>query len=127
MDMLRESFRYRPGAAERIGVEIEAGLVDPETCSATPYRGPGGVVDVLEAAQRRWCAKPVGDHELIGVRRGDGTQIGLESGCALEYVSTPEPDLVSLVEKVDRDMADLACLCDDCGVAVLSGSMLPYD
>ena len=124
--MLRQPFRFRHDRRELVGVEIEAGVVDPATGLPRRYRSAIGepcVESLIGAIGEAWGGHLYFDGEhSIGVKCGDGTEIGLESGCALEYVSTPEPDLATLASKVNRHMSQLAAIADRHGSALLSGS-----
>jgi glutamate--cysteine ligase len=125
--MLRVPFA-RAAKLPAVGVEIEMGVVDPLTGVSRPYDGERGVGNFLRLAAERWGGTPHYEKtNLIGFRRADGTDIGLESGCALEYASTAETDLVTLVEKVNRDLRDLAQIADSLDLAMLSGAILPFD
>ncbi|GAB3686602.1 glutamate--cysteine ligase [Actinocorallia lasiicapitis] len=126
--MLRAPFRPRPGRSERIGVEIELGVVDPASGLSRPYSGEWGVAALLRAIAARTGGEPVLDGGwLVGVRRPDGSEVGLESGCALEYGSAPFHGIVPLVETVGRHLSELAEIADELDLALLSGSLLPYD
>jgi glutamate--cysteine ligase len=126
--MLRAPFSPSAKPLAAVGVEVEAGVVDPVTGKSRPYTGKQGVGDLLRQAALQWGGTLHYEGEnVIGFHRADGTDIGLESGCALEYASTPETSLVSLVQKVDRDFQDLAGIADNLDSALLSGAMLPFD
>jgi glutamate--cysteine ligase len=125
--MLRVPF-VRTAKRLAVGVEIEAGVVDPLTGLSRPYDGERGVGSFLRLAARGWGGTPYyAEKNIIGFQRADGTNIGLESGCALEYGSTAETDLVTLVEKVNRDLHNLAQIAESLDLALLSGAMLPFD
>jgi glutamate--cysteine ligase len=125
--MLRSPFSHG-SATELIGLEIEAGVVDPRTGVSLPYRGERSVNRLLRAIADRWGAAPKDEAgELIGLTRDDGTEIALESGCALEYVSVPSASLAAAVDKANQDLSALARIADAAGAALLSGSMLPFD
>jgi glutamate--cysteine ligase len=126
--MLHTPFLRTNKSKEAIGVEIEAGLVDPITGISRPYYGLRGVAQFLRCVCERWAATPLYEgKDIIGLERSDGTAIGIESGCAIEYVSTAEQSLHSIVERANRDLRDLADIADNIDLALLSGSMLPFD
>ena len=111
-----------------VGVEIEAGVVDPLTGVSRPYHGERGMGNFLRLVAERWRGTPYyAGKNMIGFQRADGTGIGLESGCALEYASTAETDLVTLAGKVNRDLHDLAHIAESLDLALLSGAMLPFE
>jgi glutamate--cysteine ligase len=126
--MLRMPFVHATKPRECIGVEIEAGLVDPVTGVSRPYHGPRGVSSFLRLAAEEWQA--VAHYEgknIIGLKRSDGIEIGLESGCAIEYGSMPDQSLVRLAQKANRDLHELANIANRLDLALLSGAMLPFD
>ncbi len=111
-----------------VGVEIEAALVDPSTGKSRRYSGERGVGEFLRRACRYFDGDPCREMDkIIGFKRSDGTTIELESGCAIEYGSTPEPSLYELVQKSNRDLHSLVNIADDLNLALLSGAMLPFD
>lgn len=114
--------------AERIGVEVEIAAVDVETGRSRPYGGSGGIREFLEAILERSGGHRVleGDN-LIGVRRDDATRITLEPGGAIEYVSAPTADVVSLMEKTDEDLRYLAEGAARLGIALLPGGNYPFN
>ncbi|GAB2849266.1 glutamate--cysteine ligase [Actinocorallia aurea] len=125
---LAELFRGVPGRTELVGVEIEVGVVDPRTGVSRPYAGERGVAGLLELIARRWRGTPVVERDaILGFRRNDGAEITLESGCALEYGSPPAVGLAALVRRVRADLADLAALAHEQGLALLSGALMPYN
>ncbi|GAA5070363.1 glutamate--cysteine ligase [Thermocatellispora tengchongensis] len=126
--MVRAPFARQAGRAERVGVEVEAGVVDPRTGVSRPYHGERGVGALLELIMSRWGGAPVrqGGH-IVGLKRSDGVEIALESGCALEYASAPDRSLARLVDRVNADMSALAAIAADLDVALLSGAVLPFD
>jgi glutamate--cysteine ligase len=126
--LLLAPFENRHGSNDSVGVEIEMGLVDPLTGTSRPYHGERGVKQFLHAVREAWDGTAYYDGEdIIGIRRADGTDIGIESGCAIEYGSTPERSLATLVQKSNRDLRDLANLAGRLNLCLLSGSMLPFD
>jgi glutamate--cysteine ligase len=126
--MLLQPFSRAYKPREAIGVEIEVGLVDPLTGVSRSYGGDRGVARFLEMAAKQWQgALHYEGADSIGFKRADGTELGLESGCALEYVSTAETSLVSLVRKANRDLHDLVQIADELNLALISGAMFPFD
>lgn len=124
---LRDYFCRPPGTEERVGIEIECGLVDPESGVSRPYGGPMGTRQVLEALLADFGAEPIEDGPfLVGVRLQDGSRFTLEMGGALEYSSTPDVSLTDLVSRARRDVERAAGVAQELGIAVLSGGMLPF-
>ena len=133
-DMLLLPFAPTAQPRESVGVEIEAGLVNPLTGISRPYHGERGVEEFLSLTLEQWHRSPTGikavhyaDDNLIGLTRGDGAEVGIESGCAIEYGSRPERSLFTLIQTAKRDMHELTAIANGMNLALLSGSMLPFD
>ncbi|MEV4253499.1 glutamate-cysteine ligase family protein [Spirillospora sp. NPDC049652] len=119
---------FGPGAAERVGLEIESGVVDPETGRAAPYEGEHGMGAVLATVLREWDGEPQHDGAaLVGVRLADGGLVGLEHGGQLEYSAPPADDVVSAVSDVGQRLTALAEIVGRHGLALLPGAHLPFD
>ncbi|MER5550681.1 hypothetical protein ABT001_03175 [Streptomyces sp. NPDC002793] len=90
MSDLHEAFLAPHGTRERIGLEVEAGVLDETTGLAAPYVGPHGLAALLHQVSREWGGSPqwAGD-VLTGVHLPDGTKVTLEHGGQLEYSSPP--------------------------------------
>ncbi|MFJ1841628.1 MULTISPECIES: glutamate-cysteine ligase family protein [unclassified Streptomyces] len=117
-----------PAATEQVGIEIESGLVTPETGRATPYRGENGTLAVLETLLEEWGGERLEDAGLLtGIRLEDGTQITLEHGGQVEYSSAPAPNLQSAVDDARNTLQRLAELVGRFGLALLPGANLPFD
>ncbi|WP_380282251.1 glutamate-cysteine ligase family protein [Kitasatospora purpeofusca] len=127
-DDLRSLLEAPPTASERIGLEIESGVVDPRTGLAAPYRGTNGLRAVLEAVLAEWDGKALFDAgELTGVELADGGLIGLEHGGQLEYSGPPAADVATAVDEVRLALVRLAELLRRFGLALLPGAYLPFD
>ncbi len=127
-DELRSLFAPSAAPSERIGLEIESGIVDPDTGLAAPYPGRNGVKAVLEALIAEWGGEAQRDAgELIGVKLSDGALIGLEHGGQVEYSSAPAADLATVVDDTRAALERLAELVKRFGWALLPGAYLPFD
>jgi glutamate--cysteine ligase len=127
-DDLRSLFVPRPGARELVGLEVESGLVDPETGRAAPYLGERGVLAVLEEVLAEWGGERQQDAGwLTGILLPDGSQITLEHGGQVEYSSVPASGLGSAVADMQAALERLAALVDRFGLALLPGAGLPFD
>ncbi|MFD7712111.1 glutamate-cysteine ligase family protein [Streptomyces sp. NPDC059786] len=119
---------FTPAAAERVGVEVECGVVDPDTGRAAPYRGPNGVLAVLRAVLAEWGGEALYDAgELAGVRLADGGLLGFEHGGQIEYSAAPAADVVTAVTTVRDVLERLSELARRFGLALLPGAHLPFN
>lgn len=125
---LHEAFHAPHGTRERIGLEIEAGVLDEATGLAAPYDGPHGMAALLHQVLRDWGGSPQwADDVLTGVHLADGTKLTLEHGGQLEYSSPPADDLVTLVTAMRATMEALAALAQRHRLAIVPGGNLPFD
>jgi len=76
---------FTPAAEERIGIEVECGLVDEHSGQSAPYDGPCGSRGLLERAMQELGADPITEGgALVGVALPHGAQLSLELGGAVE-------------------------------------------
>lgn len=117
---------FAPAAEERVGIEVECGLVDERGGRSAPYGGPCGSRALLERAVRELGAKPVTEGgALVGVELAYGAQLSLELGGAVEYSSAPYQSLGALVATARRDLRVIAGLAARGGLALLPGGLMP--
>lgn len=128
MSDLREAFLAPENTRERVGLEVEAGVLDEVTGLAAPYAGPHGMAALLHQVLREWGGSPqwAGD-VLTGVHLQDGTKLSLEHGGQLEYSSAPADDLVTLVTAMRVTLEAVAALARQHGLAVVPGGNLPFN
>jgi glutamate--cysteine ligase len=123
-DELARTFTARPDTRERVGIELECGLVEPATGRAIRYPEARAL---LGAVRREFGGEPI--HEaghLSGVALPGGAQFTLELGGALEYSSVPADSLADVVTATERAMLAVADLADRLDIAVLPTGMLPF-
>jgi glutamate--cysteine ligase len=124
---LASVFAGSPETGERIGLELECGLVDSRTGLSAPYAGPSGAGALLRAVIAEYGAAPVTDAgHLTGARLPGGAEFTLELGGALEYSSRPLASLAELVRETRRDLRAAADLAARFRLAVLPGGLLPF-
>ncbi len=127
-DDLRSLFIPPVTASEKVGLETESGVVDPQTGLAAPYAGKNGVRAVLEALLAEWGGEALYDAgELTGVKLADGGLVGLEHGGQMEYSCAPVADVVTAVDDMRLTLARLSELLSRFGLALLPGAYLPFD
>jgi len=113
---------------ERLGVEVELAVVDPETGLSLPYEGRRGARALLETVMKLTGGSPVMDGSyLTGIRRDDGSAISLEHNGAIEYSSPPVERLAELARMTDHEIMTLARIADRMNVALLTGGNLPFN
>ncbi|WP_033440474.1 glutamate-cysteine ligase family protein [Saccharothrix sp. NRRL B-16314] len=113
---------------ERIGLEIENAVVDPDTGRGIPYSAPNGIRDLLEALLVEFDGEPLRDDgHLTGLTTGTGMTVTLEHGGALEYASAPTSDLATAVADMRHVMGRFAEVAGRFGHAVVPGANLPFD
>ncbi|MFD7454876.1 glutamate-cysteine ligase family protein [Kitasatospora sp. NPDC059827] len=127
-DDLRSLFLPPRHRRELVGIEVECGLVHPDTGLATPYYGERGVLAVLEAALEQWGGERQEDTgRLTGITLPDGGQLTLEHGGQIEYSSPPAASLAAAVDGLRAALEQLAELVGRFGLALLPGGNLPFD
>lgn len=127
IDDLEALFRRPAGTAEKIGIEVECGLVDPVSGHGVRYGGRAGGRALLQAILDQRGGEPVFEGaNLLGVVLPDGAAVSLEMGGAVEYSSVPCDSLVASVAKTRAEIEFIAVVAAGLGIAVLSGSMLPF-
>lgn len=118
---------FVPAAEERIGIEVELGLVDDHSGHSAPYDGACGSRALLELAMRELDAEPITEGgALVGAELPHGAQLSLELGGAIEYSSAPFQSLSALVATARRDLRVIAGLAARSGLALLPGGLVPF-
>ncbi|WP_414514289.1 glutamate-cysteine ligase family protein [Nostoc sp. PCC 9305] len=115
-------------ATEKIGIEVELGVVNPDTGLSIPYKGTTGVSAILSALLKtdRWIPIVDGGH-IFGLRRADGTKVSLEAAGTIEYSSPPIGDIETLVRTTEQEVLKMAEVTRELGAVLIAGSMLPFD
>lgn len=113
---------------EKIGIELEFGVVDPNTGISLPYDGNRGAKAILEVLMKTDDWNPIYEENLlIGLVRADKTKVVIESGGQIEYASPPAKDLVELVQNMRQVVLKIAEVARGLGTALIAGSLLPFD
>ncbi|MEJ3746239.1 glutamate-cysteine ligase family protein [Actinomycetes bacterium KLBMP 9797] len=118
---------FAPSTRERVGLELECGLLDTATGRNVGYGGTRGTRRFLTAL----AAELGGDllteaGALAAVQLPGGAQVSLELGSAIEYSSAPFDSLTALVAETRRDMTAVAEVARRLGLSVLPGALLPF-
>jgi glutamate--cysteine ligase len=120
-------FSGTPKSPGLIGIEVECGLVDPESGMSISYNGPRGAAELLKTILSDAGGSAIVEgRNILAVKLPDGAEISLEMGGALEYSSVPQSSVNSLVATAARAIEQIAAIAQRLGIAVLSGSMLPF-
>lgn len=118
---------FAPSTRERVGLELECGLVDSGTGRNVGYGGDRGVRRFLTAITAELDGDPVTEAgALAGVRLAGGAHVSLELGSAIEYSSAPFDSLTELVAVTRRDMATITEIAGRLGLSILPGALLPF-
>lgn len=116
---------FRPSNAEKVGIEVECGAVEPGTGSCVPYEA---IRDVLQSACLALDGVPsFEDGLLTGALLPGGARLCLEPGGAIEYASAPAADVHGVVTQALEALKRLAEVASDHDVALLNGAFLPFD
>lgn len=115
---------FTPTGCERVGLELELGLVDPATGQAVPYPRSRAVLEAL--AEHHGGTRRFDGPHLTGVSLPDDASFSLEMGGSLEYSSAPHDRVTELTVAARRHLITAAALADERGVAVLAGGLLPF-
>ncbi|MEV0651276.1 glutamate-cysteine ligase family protein [Phytomonospora sp. NPDC050363] len=127
---LRAPFTGTDG--ERVGLEVEAGLVDAETGRSLPYEGPNGtgalITAIAEDAEQfgERATVVAEDGNPLAVDFGAGDRFSLEMGGALEYSSSVHNGVDAAVAHTGRRLRQAARVAATMNAAVLSGGYLPF-
>ncbi|GAA4162179.1 hypothetical protein GCM10022251_42730 [Phytohabitans flavus] len=118
---------FTPAAEERIGIEVECGLVDDRLGQSAPYDGQCGSRALLERVRHELGAEPINEAgALVGVELAHGAQVSLELGGAIEYSSPPFRSLSDLVATTRHDLRAIASIAARSGLALLPGGLVPF-
>lgn len=124
---LLEVFRPPADTTERIGIEVEYGLVNPRTGRSVSYDTPGGARDLVAALVDESGGEPMLDcSRLVGVVMADGQRFSLELGGALEYSSSPHASVAQLIRSTRRDVLLAAEVARRFDIALLAMGFLPF-
>lgn len=118
---------FAPSTRERIGLELECGLVESTTGRNVGYGGDRGTHRFLTAVAAEFDGEFVTEADaLAAVRLPGGAHVSLELGSAIEYSSAPADSLTALVADTRRDMTAVAAVARRLGLSVLPGALLPF-
>ncbi|HEY1175605.1 MAG TPA: glutamate-cysteine ligase family protein, partial [Phytomonospora sp.] len=129
--LLREPFAGA-SSGEHVGLEVEAGLVDPDTGHSLPYEGPNGTGAIITALAGDATAS--GEDATViaeegcplAVDFGAGDRFSLEMGGALEYSSAVHGNVAETVIHTGNRLRQAARVAHAKGAAILSGGFLPF-
>jgi glutamate--cysteine ligase len=127
-DELADVFSSNAATDEKVGIEVENGLVDPVTGCSVPYEGQHGARALLEAIVQELGGDGlyVDSKDIIGAELPNGANFTLETGGALEYASNPSVGLAEGVRNTRGDLLMAAAIAGRLGIALLSGACLPF-
>jgi glutamate--cysteine ligase len=122
------SLQPEAGRQERIGLELEVGVVEPATGRAAAYDGERGVGRLLQTIGSLRGGEPLHDGSfLTEVTCPDGSTVSLEPGGALEFSSSPTTSAVDAARQVVEAFGEFSEIADRLGLALLPGGNLPFN
>ncbi|RIV39436.1 glutamate-cysteine ligase family protein [Micromonospora radicis] len=111
-----------------IGLEVECGLVRPDSGRSAGYDEPAGTAALLEALLAELVAEPVREGDaLVGLRLSDGATLTLEMAGAIEYSSAPAASLTESLRRARECLVEVARVAAPLGLRLLTGGQLPFD
>jgi glutamate--cysteine ligase len=111
-----------------IGLEIECGLVRPESGLSVGYDEPSGGRALLRELLESIGGDPlVEGSAVVGLILEDKSTLTLEMGGAIEYSSPPEQTLTECLVMARRRLVDVARVAERLRIRLLSGGYLPFD
>jgi glutamate--cysteine ligase len=126
-DDLVSVFTPSKQAEERVGIEVETAALDPESGCSVPYTGERGLGAFLSLVLDEVGGDPQFEREnLVGLRLGDGSQISLENGGAVEYSSPPKANLSDLMDAANKALESVAEIATHCNIALVPGGNYPF-
>jgi glutamate--cysteine ligase len=128
-DELMDVFSFNTAKDEKVGIEVENGLVDRVTGCSVPYGGERSVQALLKEVAEDFSGDALCvdyDESIIGVELPNGGRFTLETGGALEYASKPSAGLVEAVHTTRADLLRVAAIAERFDIALLSGACLPF-
>jgi glutamate--cysteine ligase len=114
---------------EKVGIEVENGLVDRLTGCSVPYDGERGAQAFLREVIRDFSGDALcvdSDEHIIGVGLPSGAKFTLETGGALEYASNPSVGLADAIRLATADLLRASAIAEGFKMALLSGACLPF-
>ncbi|MBC8330139.1 MAG: hypothetical protein ISR76_11200 [Planctomycetes bacterium] len=118
---------HRPPSEFRLGLEYEM-FVTGLDGHAVPYRGPGGMAEILESLARRTGWRRLEeDGALLGLAAEDGRGITLEPGAQIEFNSSPREGVAAIQEELEEIVGHFDALCREFGVRFLGLGAQPAD
>ncbi|WBB72865.1 glutamate-cysteine ligase family protein [Micromonospora sp. WMMD1128] len=121
-------FRPTGRHSHRIGLEVECGLVRPDTGRSVSYDEPAGTRALLVALLDGLGGDPI--HEggaLVGLSLPDGAALTLEMAGAIEYSSAPQVSVSESVAAARRRLVEVARVAEPLRLRLLTGAHLPFD
>jgi glutamate--cysteine ligase len=111
-----------------VGLEIEYGLVRPETGESVGYAENLGAEVLLRELLNELGGDPIIEGLfLVGLTLPDKSTFTLEMGGAIEYSSYPQPSLTESLLLAKRRFTEVARVAERLQIRILTGGLLPFD
>jgi len=120
-------FKKDKSCEERIGIEVELAIVNPDTGISVAHDQINSLLRfIVEDQPNRW--EPIFEGEnIIQIKGSDGTNFSLEHGGAIEYSSRVENNLTDLIEKMNEEVSSLAVRVENHGLALIAVANMPFN
>src|SRR5215467_9759324 len=112
---------------QKIGLEAELAILDPETGVSVPYEGANGLENLLKTIGTQGSWDRTYENQKLMILSRDGFSIQLEHGGAIEYSSKPANNLKQLVADLKVALQLIADAASRLGVAVVPGGNFPFN
>lgn len=127
LDDLTGSFLERGRVKNRVGLEIEYGLVRHDSSQVISYGGADGSRALIRALMDEFGTPPIIEGStLTGTRFANGASFNLEMAGALEYASSPQESLSATVTESQSRLRRAARTAQKLGIGLMSGGYLPF-
>ena len=121
-------FRKVEPYEEKIGIEVELAVVNPDTGISVSYNQINPILEtIVEAQSERWIPVFEDENNITQLKGHDGTNISLESAGAIEYSSRPETNLSALISKMNEDILYLAETVEQQGFTLIAVANMPFN
>jgi glutamate--cysteine ligase len=124
--LLRDLFE-RKAVADRIGIEVELGVLDPETGISTSYQAPNGLENLLQTIAKTGQWERTSENCRLMALNSECFSVQLEHGGAVEYSSRPVTSVRQLVDDLKTGLRAVSEAADRLRIAIVPGGNFPFN